>query len=59
MYFQSVNLNLKTYDNYQFYGLGKYGTYNITIHSYTSVANLTSYVTTCTTAEDGTPFILV
>lgn len=53
-HFQTIDLNDKTFDSYDVNGLGKYGTYGVTIHSYTSGANLTDYVINCTTSEDGT-----
>ncbi|KAL4224006.1 hypothetical protein ACF0H5_017463 [Mactra antiquata] len=48
----TADLSSRSYSNHDTSGLGKYGTYDITIFSYTSSSNLTKYVTTCTTSED-------
>lgn len=49
---QSLELNNKQYDSYVFYGLGEFGQYQVTIHSYTTAGdNLTDYAQNCSTAS--------
>ncbi|XP_053376580.1 contactin-3-like [Mercenaria mercenaria] len=51
--FQSIVLNDITYETYTYYGLGKFATYNVTVHSYyNSGAHGTDYVLSCQTSSD-------
>ena len=49
---QTIDLPDKTFDSYDVAGLGNYGTYGVTIHSYVTGANLTDYTINCLTDED-------
>lgn len=51
--FQTIDMADRSFETYDVAGLGKYGTYAVTIHSYTTSTNLTDYTINCTTDEDG------
>ena len=47
-----MDLTLRTYESYTFHGLGAYGGYDVTLHSYTTGGvNNTDYVLNCMTAS--------